>query len=301
MQKRNISWLLLALFSCGDPSERKTPNGFTFYVPRAGNGVVARPNDVVVYDYELRDSRDSVVDNSTRFTTRPAVLIPDSAEMLVEKGPYQMFRMLSKGDSAYFTMSVPAFYEELFASPPPPGVDTTLFFTYTVVVRDILPSQEYLAGQRKAYEEAQAVQLNKDTVAIEAFLKSKGLKAAKTESGIRYVVTRQGKGATPVTNQTVEVHYDGYLIDGTHFDTSHAELARQYGLFDPRNPYQPYPVVIDQGTVIPGWNEALKLLNRGTKATLCIPSALGYGPQSMGNRIGPNSVLIFDIEVVNIR
>jgi FKBP-type peptidyl-prolyl cis-trans isomerase len=198
-------------------------------------------------------------------------------------------------------MSVPDFYAELFSSPPPPDVDTTLSFTYAVQVKDILGSQEYLAMQRQAYEEARATQLREDTIAIETYLKSKGLKAGKTESGIRYIVMRQGKGPVPAANQTVDVHYDGYLIDGTHFDTSYSALARQYGLFDARNPYQPYPVVIDQGTVIPGWNEALKMFNKGTRATICIPSSLAYGPQPQGELIPPNSVLLFDIEVVNIR
>lgn len=106
-----------------------------------------------------------------------------------------------------------------------------------------------------------------------------------TDSGLQYEVLRAGTGAKPSADQTVEVHYHGTLVDGTVFDSS---VQRGQTIS--------FPVT----GVIPGWVEALQLMQVGAKWKLFIPSALGYGDQGQGP-IPPASVLIFEVELVGIQ
>ena len=105
------------------------------------------------------------------------------------------------------------------------------------------------------------------------------------ESGLQYKIVEQGEGAVPTASDTVEVHYRGTLIDGTEFDSSYARgQTVQFGV----------------GQVIPGWTEALQLMPKGSKWQLFIPSNLAYGPGGAGPQIGPNSTLVFDVELIDV-
>jgi FKBP-type peptidyl-prolyl cis-trans isomerase FklB len=105
-------------------------------------------------------------------------------------------------------------------------------------------------------------------------------------SGLQYKVIKEGDGNLPKATDTVTVHYRGTLIDGTEFDSS-------YGRGEPAT----FPV----NGVIPGWTEALQLMKAGSKWQLFIPSNLAYGERGAGGRIGPNSTLVFDVELLSIK
>jgi FKBP-type peptidyl-prolyl cis-trans isomerase len=107
-----------------------------------------------------------------------------------------------------------------------------------------------------------------------------------TESGLQYTVIQEGDGEKPTEADTVRVHYEGRLIDGTVFDSS---LERG----------QPVEFPLDGG-VIPGWIEGLVLMNTGSRYQLFIPAELGYGEWDADGIIPPNSVLIFDVELLDI-
>jgi FKBP-type peptidyl-prolyl cis-trans isomerase FklB len=120
----------------------------------------------------------------------------------------------------------------------------------------------------------------------EAFLAENGKKegVVTLPSGLQYKVIKDGSGRRPKAEDTVAVHYRGRLIDGSEFDSS---LKRGE------------PAVFKADHVIPGWKEALPLMKEGSKWQLFVPSALGYGQRRDG-RIGPNSTLIFEVELVSI-
>jgi len=113
--------------------------------------------------------------------------------------------------------------------------------------------------------------------------KKKGV--VTTESGLQYIVLHEGNGPKPKKTDLVKVHYRGILIDGTEFDSSYKRGKS---------------VVFSLQSIIPGWIEALQLMNVGSKHTLFIPPNLGYGDSGAGRRIGPNSVLIFEVELLGI-
>ena len=107
-----------------------------------------------------------------------------------------------------------------------------------------------------------------------------------TESGLQYKVLTEGKGATPTATDTVVTHYTGTTIDGKEFDSSVKRNA---------------PATFPVNGVIKGWTEALQLMKVGAKWQLFIPSELAYGERGAGANIGPNQVLIFEIELLEIK
>ena len=106
-----------------------------------------------------------------------------------------------------------------------------------------------------------------------------------TESGLQYIVLREGDGPKPKETDRVAVHYRGTLIDGTEFDSSYKRGE---------------PITFEVMGVIAGWTEALQLMNVGSKYRLFIHSELGYGERGAGADIGPNATLIFEVELLSI-
>jgi len=105
-------------------------------------------------------------------------------------------------------------------------------------------------------------------------------------SGLQYKIIKQGDGPTPTATDTVETNYRGTLINGTEFDSSYKRGE---------------PATFPVNQVIKGWTEALQLMPVGSKWQLFIPADLAYGPRSPSPEIGPNSALIFDIELLSIK
>lgn len=306
-----MGMMLILFTSCSEKKTRETPNGFKFELAKKGGSEVARPNQFVVFDYTVTDSKDSVWASSYARGYPEFSKIQDSSRMWDEDGITQMLRMLAKGDSATFIMPVVDLFRDFAQSSVPPHIDSTMSVRYCVSVRDIVSPEDVPAYQQKIEEEYMAfaeknakAQLAKDTVEIDDYLDRNNINAERLPSGIRYVIRKQGVGPNATTGQSVSVNYSGYLLDGTLFDTSIKELAQQKGVLDPgresQNGYKPYEVVIDQTSVIRGWHIALKELNKGARGTFYIPSPLAYGPQASG-KIKANAVLVFDIEMVDIK
>jgi FKBP-type peptidyl-prolyl cis-trans isomerase FklB len=139
--------------------------------------------------------------------------------------------------------------------------------------------QNYFMAKQKKEGEAN---LAKGKQFLEQNSKKPGVKTLP--DGLQYEVVKDGTGPKPKETDTVEVHYHGTLIDGTVFDSS----------VERGQPAQ-FPV----NRVIPGWTEAMQMMAVGSKWKLYIPANLAYGEHGQG-KIGPNSVLIFDVELLRI-
>ena len=140
--------------------------------------------------------------------------------------------------------------------------------------------RKYFQGQ--AEKEAQS-NLEKGNAFLEENAKRDGVQT--TESGLQYEVIQQGNGPKPKETDKVTVHYHGTLIDGTVFDSS-VEKGK--------------PATFPVNGVIKGWIEGLQLMPIGSKYKFYIPSDLAYGERGSGNRIPPNTVLIFEVELLDI-
>ncbi len=111
--------------------------------------------------------------------------------------------------------------------------------------------------------------------------------AKKDDSGLLIYTIKEGKGAQPKRGETVQVHYTGYLTDGTKFDSSYDRG-------------QPIKFKVGTGRVIAGWDKGIMKMKEGEKAILFIPSYLGYGQMGAGGIIPPNADLIFEVELIKV-
>ena len=126
--------------------------------------------------------------------------------------------------------------------------------------------------------------------------------ATETASGLKYKIIKAGAGKKPVEGTNVNINYAGYLEDGSLFDSSMESENKEFGKYDEnrakQNGYQPFPFPYGKKDgLIPGFVEALGLMNYGDTALVFIPSKLGYGERGAGNVIPPNSNIIFEIEM----
>jgi FKBP-type peptidyl-prolyl cis-trans isomerase FkpA len=150
--------------------------------------------------------------------------------------------------------------------------------------------QKMQGEQQKKMAAYAEQQLKKDDVVLQDYIKKNNLNAQKDASGVYYVVTQPGTGAKPKQGQIVSVQYKGTLLDGKEFDSS----AKGNG-------GRPIEFPIGVGQVIPGWDKAIPLLNKGSKATILIPSSLAYGQRGAGADIPADAVLRFDVELVDVK
>src|SRR5512143_811173 len=141
--------------------------------------------------------------------------------------------------------------------------------------------------QAKQQEQAKAL-AEKNKKEGEAFLAENKKKRGviTMPSGLQYKILADGKGKSPKATDTVTVNYKGTLIDGVEFDSSYKRGQ---------------PATFAVNGVIPGWTEALQLMKEGSKWQLFVPSNLAYGERGAGGTIGPNAVLIFEVELISIK
>ena len=147
--------------------------------------------------------------------------------------------------------------------------------------------QAFQSRKMEEQRQAMAKLADENSAKGAAYMAENGAKEGvkTTDSGLQYEVLTAGEGKSPKTTDTVKVHYRGHLIDGTEFDSSYA-----------RNE----PVSFPLDGVIPGWTEGLQLMKEGGKSRLVIPADLAYGPGGMGNAIGPNETLVFEVELLEV-
>lgn len=156
-------------------------------------------------------------------------------------------------------------------------------------MRDAIMQLQTKLREKRQAQQAQQSEAGKKNIEIgkkflEANAKKDGVKT--TASGLQYKIIKPGKGKKPKATDTVVTHYKGTLIDGREFDSSYK-----------RNKPAEFPV---KG-VIKGWTEALQLMKVGAKWELYIPADLAYGASQRGPLIEPNSTLIFELELLDIK
>jgi FKBP-type peptidyl-prolyl cis-trans isomerase len=147
--------------------------------------------------------------------------------------------------------------------------------------------QQFAQKQQEKQIKQTLDMITKNNKAAEDFLKENGTKKGivTTESGLQYMMLSEGTGPKPKAEDMVKVHYKGTLLDGTEFDSSYS-----------RN----QPAVFPLNQVIPGWTEAVQLMNVGSKIKLFLPPKLAYGDRGAPPVIEPGSMLIFEVELLSI-
>ncbi|UZD21474.1 FKBP-type peptidyl-prolyl cis-trans isomerase [Algoriphagus halophytocola] len=261
------------------------------------------PNgEFLLYNLEISTASDSVI-YSTNDQPFPGYLMANDS-MPVTNGMDEIFKGLRKGDSIAFEANAKVIFGNNF----PPFLKEEDMIKVRLGAFEIMNEeaiQAYFekvmaAEDEKKAERAKERLVEEDKI-IQDYIAEKGLNAQKTESGLYYVIEEEGTGDPVTPGTTMHVDYAGYLIDGTLFDTSIESLAKEHDIFNENRPsYEPLPVTVGMGQVIPGWDEGLLLLKEGSKGKFIIPSPLAYGENGAGAMIPANSVLVFDVDVADV-
>jgi len=253
---------------------KTTPTGlkYKFYVDKPGK--TALIGEILVFDMLLETNKDSVLRNTFKEGNPVQALVQASTY----KGSLEeAFLMLSPGDSALFLINADSLFAKSIKQPLPPFIEQGSNLKFILKAKKVTTPDELKKEQEMAEQKQ-----------IEQYIAENKLQAQKTASGLYYVVKEQGTGKQAMPGDTVQVHYTGKLVNGKVFDSS-----VQRGV--------PFEFTLGRGMVIHGWDEGIALMKVGGKGTLLIPSALGYGARGAGAAIPPNSVLIFDVELVGTK
>lgn len=266
-------------------------------------GSTKAPNgDFILYNLVITNDADSVV-YSTLDQPFPGYLMANDS-LPAQNGLDEIFLNLKVGDSITFQSSANIIFSGNFPAflkaEDKLTVKLGAFAVKTEAEMQSFYEEVMMAEQAKSAERAKTMMVEQ-AATIEAYAAEKGLNVQKTDNGLYYVIEKEGTGNAVTPGTTMYVNYAGYLLDGTLFDTSWEEVAKSNNVFSEGRPYQPLPVNVGMGQVIPGWDEGLMLLKKGSKGKFLIPSPLAYGEAGAGAMIPGNSILIFDVEVVDVQ
>jgi FKBP-type peptidyl-prolyl cis-trans isomerase FkpA len=291
MIKRVIPFALLGMAvlgfqACKDNDFKKTKDGLEYKILKDAKGdqrpavgdivklhMMIRARDAKAGDTTLFNSRKENSNQPIEFPVMPAEFKGDWSDGLT---------MLSPGDSAVFRVLVDSVAKR---GEIPPWLKKFKNIEYEVV----MVSVKSQAQARTEMQQQMAGQRQLDDRMLQEYFTQNNLKPQKTASGLYYIIDRQGSGAVPTQGQKVFVRYTGKTLDGNTFDSN------------VDNGKDPFPFDAGAGQVIPGWDEGIMLLNKGSKARFFIPSTLAYGPTSPAPAIPANSILMFDVEVLDIK
>lgn len=291
MNKRSIpiallgmSFLYLSACSSGD-GFKTTKDGLEYRIVKDSAGDQRPAIGDLLEMHIITRVGDSVLFDSRKLNNNQPVQFP-LAEPAFRGDISEGFTLLTPGDSAVFRVSLDSVQKT--GAQLLPWMKPTDKFQYEVMLVSV-KSQE---AAMQEMETQASQQKETDEQLLQEYFAQNGLKPVKTASGLYYQIEREGTGNTAQPGQQVTVNYTGRTLDGNVFDSN----------VDPKfNHVEPFIFPLGQGAVIPGWDEGVALLKKGSKAKLFIPSPLAYGPQSPGPEIPANSILVFDVEVTDIK
>ncbi len=286
-----LSALTFSACNAQDAGFKKTANGLEYKIIKDEPGIqkpaIGDYMEFHIKSYVRFPKGDSILFESRKMNNNQPV--PFQVTPPAFKGDLvEGFLMLSKGDSAVFRVAVDSVIKA--GNQPLPwmqkGKGQKIEYTVSVVT---VKTQSQLQAEQK---EASAKQVGVDEKLITDFLAKNNIKATRTPSGMYYKVDKMGSGYKPTTGDSVSMNYTGTTLSGEKFDSN----------VDPKfNHVQPFWFNLGTHQVIAGWDEGIALMPKGSKGTLYIPSTLAYGAQSPSPAIPANSVLIFDVEVVDAK
>ena len=262
--------LLQAYFAKNNLHPTKTASGLYYIIKNEGTGDLPKPGHVMNMYYTGRLLNGNIFDTNQDSTFHHQdPLRVDLGKGKVIKGWDEGLAMLKKGAVASFFIPSSLAYGPKDRGPIP--ANSVLIFDVTV--KDIMTPAEI------------------DDKILQDYFKTKNIHPQKTAAGVYYTINKKGKGAPAKEGQTVTVRYTGMTIEGNVFD-SNTDSAYHH--------VTDFKFEIGKGRVIKGWDDAMTLLNKGSEATLYIPSEMAYGSMGQGRKIPPNTVLIFDVNIVDI-
>ena len=277
---KNLSFFILFAGILGfvackkDESGKVSKNGYSYDLYKTGKGELIQVNDLVFFDLQIKH-KDSLLQDSKANPTQPEFLMPADSMVTTPNPVVDAMKLMREGDSIVIRERIDTIKNL------PPNMKDWKEITYVIKIKKVVTE--------KLKEEVRQLEpdVEKTTFAKIAEYKSGGIKDLKTTpTGLKYTILSEGGGPLPVKGEAVNVYYYGATVsDSKKFDSSYSRGTH-------------FGVPLGAGKVIPGWEEALLLLKKGTKAVVFIPGKLAYGEQGIPDMIAPNAELAFYIEVL---
>jgi FKBP-type peptidyl-prolyl cis-trans isomerase FkpA len=297
--------VLLTLFAFKDEGGMKKNKNGLFYKlvkndKKVKEGKKAKKGDLLTMEVVYKTEKDSVLFDSKK-NGRPIQV--EMRKPLYKGSLEEGFAMMRKGDSALFKTVADSFFIRFLDGQLPAFITKGSYLSFNVKMIDITSKVKNKKEQAKleAIEQAKMDSLKVLEVStLDVYLKENKITTKPTASGLIYIQTKVGNGAKAEVGKMVSVNYTGSLLNGKIFDTSIEEIARKTDLYDANRNFKPIEFPLGQGQVIPGWDEAIKLMKVGEKATIFLPSSIAYGDNGTGP-IPPFATLKFDIELVEVK
>ena len=259
-------------------------SGLYFTETKKGSGQKPKLGDIARFHFKVSD----VSGNEYYSSFEQEPMRWESGKEFDNAGATEALTLMSKGSKA--TAIVPSsigFGERGRGQMVAPYTSLVYEFEMLDFMTKAQYEKEQEAKKKKAEEDA-AKAKNEEMGLLQKYIRDNNITVQPTPSGLYYIETKKGSGASPVVGKTVKVHYTGTLLNGTKFDSS---VDRG----------QPFEFVLGQGQVIKGWDEGIGLMKKGGKATLIIPSAIAYGEAGRMPTIPPSAPLVFDVELIDFK
>lgn len=287
--------LTLTINCLGQDDYRETVNGLRFNFHEDAPGITGKIGELASLHMVMKSESGDVIRNSYSEKGGKPILFPIRYSSF-DGDLYEAVSLMSIGDSASFLIAADSMYALIFKKPLPENVKVGSDLKFTIKILNIQSQKERLGElQTKQKEDQEKLKAEIDQQRklqdsqIETYLKNAEITDyIKTESGLYYSISSPGEGELIKKGQAPIFHYTGSLLNGDIFESSY-DLQR--------------PVVFTLGEeqVISGWEEAFEYFKLGSKAKVIVPSHLAYGHNSKGDKIKPFTVLVFDIEIINVK
>ncbi|MBA4166698.1 MAG: FKBP-type peptidyl-prolyl cis-trans isomerase [Chitinophagaceae bacterium] len=278
--------LVFAFGGCSNGGFKKTKSGILYKIISDGKAPLAKKGEFLKVDYTQRikgAGRDTILQTSVG--SLPTYAPVDSLGPVYN--PAEVFNKLRRGDSAIIVMLADSLIKKSGQLPPFIHKKDKLELTLKVV--DVFKNEEDLRKDQQALLDRKK---QTEIKQIEQYLASKGIKAQKTEKGVFVEIEKKGDGPAVDSGKAAHVKYKGQTFAGKVFDSN---MDSAFGHADP------YVLTIGKHGAIEGWDDGLRLFNKGGKGRLYIPSMMAYGPNPpQGAPFKPFENLMFDIEVIDV-
>lgn len=303
---------MLALAAC--TGSFKKGDGLEYKIIKSGSGKTAGYGSYIQMHIKqvYSGTKDTVLSDSRDYLSRIQVL--DSVNTPLAY--FKVLKQLRKGDSLVIRLLTDTIFKDP-RNPMPEFMKKGKFIYVHVKLLNIFDTREQADSANKAESiqakprifkkqteeiekniQANKTQLDADAKIIEAYLAKNNIKAEKTKWGTYIAVTTEGTGEIISSNDVAIVNYTGRTLDSAKVFDSNTDPKFKQGDM----PLQPMPVIVSElGSIIVGWTDALLHLKKGSKATVYVPSTLGYGANGRGDKIKPNENMIFDMEIVDVQ
>jgi FKBP-type peptidyl-prolyl cis-trans isomerase FkpA len=305
---RKISTLLLlavVAFSACKENYKKGEEGMQYKIINDGKGDLLKAGEFMEIHFSSilngTGRKDSVL-SSTREQGAPQIMPFDSTQL--PPSYFKIFKQMRKGDSLSTKTIVDSMFKKEQAGNMPPFMKKGQYIITNIKIVNIYKTQADADKARTAGMAAMEVAAKakadalakEDDKTITNFLTKNNAKATKSAKGAYVEITTPGAGAVLDTNMFVKINYTGKTLAGIMFDSNTDPVK---GHVEPLLVNLTNDPSLGNG-VIPGMSEGLRMMQKGTKGKIYIPSGLGYGPRGAGGDIGPNCNLVFDIDVLEI-